>query len=297
GLQCFFCIYGLNVYLETPSKLREGRIPYILASWVILGTSASATMIAGAVLIPYLSRLNAPKIENIVAGGSLYEEIDDSFSLGWPRIVNVLKLIWVCLGDGLMLYRCFVVWNDVKWVSILPFMVYLFSLGMYVILSAPALIIVQEPKDSLEALPTNLTTLASTIFNILTTLLIVSRLLRWRNRLARALPSRKLGVYSGAMAILIESALPLTFFGAATSILSLAASYWTVEDVASSSVNTASSTGLFVVAAFYKAFTVISPQLIIFRVTIGRSFTNKNEVASTLSINQRRDTPVPRAVR
>jgi hypothetical protein len=56
--------------------------------------------------------------------------------------------------------------------------------------------------------------------NIFVTSLITFRLLRARRALARVLPSVDMRVYTGVIAILVESAAPLTIFGIASVIFS-----------------------------------------------------------------------------
>ena len=55
--------------------------------------------------------------------------------------------------------------------------------------------------------------------NIVVTSLITFRLLRARRTLARVLPSVDMRVYTGVIAILVESAAPLTIFGIVAAIL------------------------------------------------------------------------------
>ena len=66
-------------------------------------------------------------------------------------------------------------------------------------------------------------TVASTFLtvstNIVVTSLITFRLLRARRALAKVLPSADMRVYTGVIAILVESAAPLTIFGLVVAIL------------------------------------------------------------------------------
>jgi hypothetical protein len=55
--------------------------------------------------------------------------------------------------------------------------------------------------------------------NIVVTSLITFRLLRARRALAEVLPSADMRVYTGVIAILVESAAPLTIFGIVAAIL------------------------------------------------------------------------------
>lgn len=62
-------------------------------------------------------------------------------------------------------------------------------------------------------------TLLTVTTNIIVTGLIAFRLLRARRTLAKVLPSADLRLYTGVVAVLIESALPLSLFGIIAAIL------------------------------------------------------------------------------
>jgi hypothetical protein len=62
-------------------------------------------------------------------------------------------------------------------------------------------------------------TLLTVTTNITVTGLIAFRLLRARRTLSKVLPSADLRLYTGVVAVLIESALPLSFFGVLAAIM------------------------------------------------------------------------------
>ena len=64
-------------------------------------------------------------------------------------------------------------------------------------------------------------TLLTVLTNIIVTTLIAIRLLRARRNLAKLLPSADVRVYTGVIAILIESAAPLTIFGTINGAIAL----------------------------------------------------------------------------
>ncbi|RXW17424.1 hypothetical protein EST38_g8430 [Candolleomyces aberdarensis] len=111
-------------------------------------------------------------------------------------------------------------------------------------------------------------TLLTVSTNVIVTTLITIRLLRAKRALANLLPLADVRVYTGVIAILIESAAPLTIFGVITAVLG-------VQRISSSPYRT--SEGIIVCnylfdGLFY-SFCALSPHMIIFRVTTGRSFT------------------------
>ncbi|KAJ2915383.1 hypothetical protein MD484_g5022, partial [Candolleomyces efflorescens] len=102
--------------------------------------------------------------------------------------------------------------------------------------------------------------------NLMVTTLIAFHLLRTRQSLAKLLPTQDSRLYTGPMAILIESALPLTVFG-------LAYAPFLVVAIPESN----GAFALFLVAyntlnTLFYMFCALSPHMIIFRVTTGRSW-------------------------
>ncbi|KAJ2921528.1 hypothetical protein H1R20_g15565, partial [Candolleomyces eurysporus] len=97
--------------------------------------------------------------------------------------------------------------------------------------------------------------------------LITICLLCARRILAKLVPSADVQVYTGVIAILIESAAPLTVFGIITAAITLGQ----VAGILSTAGGITVSGFLF--EGFFYSFCTLSPHMIIFRVTTGRSFT------------------------
>jgi hypothetical protein len=75
------------------------------------------------------------------------------------------------------------------------------------------------PNTQLMASTSSASTFLTVSTNIFVTSLITFRLLRARRALAKVLPSADMGVYTGVIALLVESAAPLTIFGVIAAIL------------------------------------------------------------------------------
>ncbi|KAJ2935475.1 hypothetical protein H1R20_g1623, partial [Candolleomyces eurysporus] len=115
--------------------------------------------------------------------------------------------------------------------------------------------------------------------NIIVTTLITIRLSRARRTLSKLLPSRNMQLYTGVVAILIESALPLSIFGIVAAVLMQLA----VVPRPNPSEAELACYGLF--TGLFYAFCTLSPHMIIFRVTTGRSFTQFPSVKNGILSN------------
>ncbi|RXW17209.1 hypothetical protein EST38_g8638, partial [Candolleomyces aberdarensis] len=114
------------------------------------------------------------------------------------------------VGDSLLVYRCYITCKDRWCLSILP---------AVTCASALVLNILGQSWRAGDPFPavTNRYTSAATILTVLTNVTVTSiisfYLIRARRGLSQVLPSRSLRLYTGVVALLIESALPLTIFG------------------------------------------------------------------------------------
>ena len=88
-------------------------------------------------------------------------------------------------------------------------LIYKFGLVMRIL----ALVTLGLPNDTFNDNFGAASTFLTISTNVLLTFLISFHLIRSRRTLAQLLPSQDLRLYTGVVAILIESALPLTFFG------------------------------------------------------------------------------------
>ncbi|EAU86373.1 hypothetical protein CC1G_05367 [Coprinopsis cinerea okayama7 len=278
GVQLFMVLYGLSVFLESPRESRRGRIPYIIISFAILILTAIASS---------LDAIRNTRINffTMVRGIDDYTTVYFTIDREWERFVaSFFTSLSVIIGDGLLLYRCWIIWKDVWWAIVLPTILYLTVTGLHIYqTSVRALTKLLNRADPAKFSATggyvHPTVVALTIIlNILITSMIAYRLIRAQRTLSKVLPGRNMKVYSGAVGILIESAFPLTFFGIGSTITEmLALAYverqpWWLRNMA-----TAGS----ILNGFYYTFVALSPQMIIFRVTTGRSWMRHEETIHT----------------
>ncbi|EAU83014.2 hypothetical protein CC1G_08951 [Coprinopsis cinerea okayama7 len=265
GIQIFMFLYSLSVFLETPRHLQKGRIPYMIISFIILAISIIGTCIGAN--IQFNSYYHATSgLEFFQIHGKMFFEAP-SIAGFWLVYLNI------AIADGLLLYRCYIIWKDKLWVLALPAFVYLSSTATNIFYVVHLPRIKNDPvareNDARIYLAVILLT---TIFNILATSLIAFRLFRAHRNFSAVLPGRNMRVYKGAATIIIESALTLTIPGIASAII-------TIINVASPETaipRNLADVGV-IVDAFYGNFVSLAPQMIIFRVTIGRSFVRHDE--------------------
>ncbi|KAF5392483.1 hypothetical protein D9757_002200 [Collybiopsis confluens] len=159
------------------------------------------------------------------------------------------------LSDALLIYRCYIIWNT--WiVAMFPILLYLGGLSMSILL------IYESAKPGANffvghSLNYGIIYPSFTIgLNIIVTALICIRLISIRKEVSKILGSGCAKMYTGIMAILVESAALFTGFGIIYVILYARKS--------SSSI---------ALVQIWGDFAAISPQLIILRIAEGRGWT------------------------
>ncbi|KAI0690654.1 hypothetical protein C8T65DRAFT_587746 [Cerioporus squamosus] len=196
----------------------------------------------------------------------------------WARYSSVWYQTWgiaACvlsnlMSDALLTYRCFVIWNSRR-VIILPAAIWVASL----LFSVGVLYGSGKPNgDYFAGIATVFVTAytASTIaFNVVVTSLICGRIvyIGRRMRTYASFPASDAAVYTGAAAIVVESALPFTVFSVAYLV-----TYAVGSDIAN-------------VFSFYAMFTCISPLMIILRVLSRRAWTRESGTLFTTTISYR----------
>ncbi|RXW20659.1 hypothetical protein EST38_g5173 [Candolleomyces aberdarensis] len=188
-------------------------------------------------------------------------ELSRASDENWKNLVgNVSTGIIFVIGDALLVYRCYIVCMEYWWMAILP---------MITSLSGIVLFFMQRYKDASDSDTHRYSTAFTRLIvstNVVVTTLITFRLLRARRTLAKFLPSADATLYTGVIAILIESAAPLTIFGIAKAILE---NLWVPVPRRSSGFIVC----VYVSQGLFYSFCALSPHMIIFRITTGRSFT------------------------
>lgn len=120
GIQLFMVIYGFSVFLETPPSKRKGRLVYMIISLIlfVLPTVAS--------LVSFHRYFTVWRYTSVL----LADPSARTPQLAWTAHVNnTLCYLTILLGDGLMLYRCYIIWADRLWVLIVPGLLFISSIG------------------------------------------------------------------------------------------------------------------------------------------------------------------------
>lgn len=258
GVHIFMAFYGLFVYLETSLAQREGRAMYIAISFLLTVMSAFSASFD-------IFRLFKCLLE---ATGPLgYLETSLKYGWAWERYASVGSLaVIILVGDALLIYRCYIMWKK-QWLAVVaPILTYVACVAVAVVTFIPT------RRDSTEPTTSQVSNSREAIWvflnvatNTLVTGLISFRLITSRKELARVLPSKDLNLYTGIVAMLIESVLPLTIAGLVyASVL--------VSKPESPTVASEVTNNLF--SFIYYSLMGLSPHIIIFRVTTNRSWTH-----------------------
>ncbi|TFK19036.1 hypothetical protein FA15DRAFT_727550 [Coprinopsis marcescibilis] len=273
GIQLFMNSYALVVFFETPAEKRLGRALYMVSGWMIFifyAVGASFDM----------ARMFRDLLE--ASNGIEYMEITSSYT--WMEVLNLIAMLLVfVVGDGLLLYRCYLLLAVGRlWLLALPVLMYMSVIALSI----------SNTVLALRGKPVYRTGLSSDILTFMTNFLITSMLCYklWSSHrdFARSLPlaSKRLGIYRAVIRILVESALPLTVAG----IINVTITY--IPTVTSSSITVYPGDPKALVVAYecvavvHYALQALAPQMIIFRVTTGRSWARANESsAEALSLS------------
>ncbi|KAH6904999.1 hypothetical protein BKA70DRAFT_1505872 [Coprinopsis sp. MPI-PUGE-AT-0042] len=280
AIQVFMWIYMASFLAEATPETRKRRLPYIIASLAIL-LLTSATSIIEVVYTYALLLGTMPGPEGIVTLERVEIDYTRLLSIGsllWDISIWISDTILVgnstsfrpsdAIGDDtsciLRVYRCYIVWYDHPWVTILPACVHLAGTGFGLRTYIP----IDFYDGTLDTADISLTV----ALNVLVTLLISFRLIRAQRELSRTLPDADHKVYLSIVAVLIESAAPLAIFGLGAIILR----------PLSRSIEMAWRAGT-VFEILYNAVSVLAPQLVIFRVASGSSWSDKADTSAVLS--------------
>ncbi|KAJ3507803.1 hypothetical protein NMY22_g16818 [Coprinellus aureogranulatus] len=246
AIQLVLCIYGLSHYkASTPSQHRNVRRLYSILSFVILAFFTAATVSDSV----YFARLT-------ISPGRF--ELLLEKSPWFATLGSLCNTIVILLGDGILVYRCYIIWQGRRWVVVIPCLALVASLVMA---------IVAVVDDSTLIYFSAWIAMSITV-NTLSTALIVGKLVYERRRLSKVLAHGHLVKYITATAILVESAVPLTVVGIASSII-------LTQNTNISLLGSA--------LTMWFCLSGLCPQLIIFRVAVGRSYTDLNVASDVVS--------------
>ncbi|KAJ6602434.1 hypothetical protein DFH09DRAFT_899946 [Mycena vulgaris] len=186
-------------------------------------------------------------------------------SVWWQTFGTAATQVTNFLGDGLLMYRCYVIWNSRWTVLIFPFIIYLGSIAMAMVMLVQSAL---PGSNFFRGQTVNFGVpwaALSVSLNVTLTAMITYRILRARSAIKEHRdPDDSLLVYISIAAILIESSLPFSILGIIFTV-----TYGKNLDVGPAFLFT------------WATFAALSPQFIIFRVAAGRAWTR--DVASNLS--------------
>jgi hypothetical protein len=265
GIQLFMCFYGLSVFLHTPKQHRKGRARFTIISFMIwiLYTFMTGLEVSTDFEVLFNSEGNGISYLNWQA--ALW-----SNRLWWLGLHDLSLYLYIALGDGLMVWRCYLLWQHGKWrwVTLFPFLT---SLGFLV----TGICLTFVPVTNITSRRLIVTYIMLSVgTNIQVTALILFRLFKTRRSLAQILPGTELSqMYSETSAVLIESAAPLAVFG----ICAAAMVITRIHAEAPLPIQARFVIADYTLSSVYYSFCALSPQLIIFRVTTGRTWKNAQD--------------------
>ncbi|KAI0065536.1 hypothetical protein BV25DRAFT_1704758 [Artomyces pyxidatus] len=228
----------------------------------------------------FFSTINLLLITIYVAVESVFGEemwiVNASFPGGDSAYLQQYAAVWYqtmgttasvalnLLSDGLMIYRCFVVWSDIR-VVIIPCILYLATLALGIVelytSGAPA-----GNFFSGLAAQLGVSYYATSIgLNIIATSIITGRIIYVGRVSRRSLGAENSQAYFSVAAIIVESALPYSLSGFAFLV-----SYGLNSEIS------------ILFLSFYVMFTCVSPQMLVLRVVEGRAW-KRNQASDTVT--------------
>ncbi|KAJ7293172.1 hypothetical protein C8J57DRAFT_1041472 [Mycena rebaudengoi] len=259
GMQLF--MFFLSNYLllsSSPVGARKESLFYIIYSttMLLLWTVASSSNALFGQFIWVDNR-------DVVGGPAAY--LFDHLSAWYNTFGTVAGICMNFLADGLLLYRCYIIWGSSFKVVAFPILIYF---GAMCTCQWRILLIYESAIPGASFFSGDSISFGVPYFwltislNIILTCAICGRLLSVRNRVRKVLGEQHCQTYTGVVAVLLESALPFTVLG--------------IIYVVSYARNSPFS---FAFLQIWADFCAISPQLIVLRIALGKAWT-KQTVAS-----------------
>ncbi|KAJ3859560.1 hypothetical protein EV359DRAFT_75562 [Lentinula novae-zelandiae] len=249
GIELFtFAKAAHTILNQPPQSNRRGQTFYIYYGAVLI------TMVTIAVITDALCGGFMWIDHRDVSGGPLaYFEATTSM---WMNVLgSAADATANIMGDGLLLYRCYMIWGSNSWVVAFPCCIYLASSVLVVITvvesALPGAFLLNGTAANF-GVPW---VLLSVSLNVILTAMICGRLLMMRHMVHSSLSFELGNTYTSIMAILVESALPFSVVG--------------VGFVITFAKNSPTSDAF---AYVWGMFCSLSPQLIILRVAMGRGW-------------------------
>lgn len=276
GIQMFMCFYGLSVFLQTPKERRKGRARFTVISFMIWVFYTFMTGLEASTDFEVLFTSEPNGISYINRHAEMW-----SGRLWWLGLHDLSLYFYIALGDGLMVWRCYLLWQHRKWrwLTFFPFLTSLAFLISGICLTFVPITTAMSRRLIVTYIMLSVGT------NLQVTALILFRLFHTRRSLAQVLPGNQVSkMYSEATAVLIESAAPLALFGVCSAAMVITRLH--ASDYVSIPIQARFVVADFTLSSVYYAFCALSPQMIIFRVTTGRTWKNAQETKARTTPSQ-----------
>ncbi|KAH6908539.1 hypothetical protein BKA70DRAFT_1562595 [Coprinopsis sp. MPI-PUGE-AT-0042] len=257
AIQLFMCASMTSMYLELPAQTKKGRIPYLCVSFMLLAFTAASSIIHTSLTHDIFFHVS-PGSENVLAGLQLISEMPNT------EVVGLLADISIRIADALLVYRCYLVWYDQKWVGFLVGCLYIAGLAVGIRSYVP----LSYWNPTINAVDITL----AVALNVAVTLIISLRLVIAHRRSRAIIASHRGPGYLGIVAILTESAALLAIFGIGAAITT------PLEQGGFSSKQAG-----VVFQIIYHFVAILAPQMIISRVAAGRSWATVRERTTVIS--------------
>ncbi|KAJ6570242.1 hypothetical protein DFH09DRAFT_917271 [Mycena vulgaris] len=260
GNAIFAILYGIEIcmffmsayYLWSSPKADRSRLVYIAYSGtllVLITIALSCNLFFGQEMW----------IEHRDVDGGPVAFFGDNIAAWYNTLGTAADVTANVLGDALMLYRCYIFWSSTSiWIVAFPALIFLASACMGIVMTIQSGL---PGGDIFHGTAVNfgIPWLVLTItFNVITTSMITIRLISVSRSMRNFLAKERAEVYTGVIAILVESALPFTLLG-----IGYLVTY----------VRTDPESLAF--ADVWGCFVSLSPQAIILRVAMGSAWTKQ----------------------
>ncbi|KAH6912850.1 hypothetical protein BKA70DRAFT_1218947 [Coprinopsis sp. MPI-PUGE-AT-0042] len=199
AIQIFMWFYMLSQFMQATPSIRRSRAMYLGVSFILMALAVTIALVGSMDVFNTVFR-------------ALPTEPEPSFKI-WLNGYKTLGYLGDLLGDisffvadALLIYRCYVICFDFTWLATIPATIYLANLGL-----AISGYVKEEGwgDDRVDA-----ATIFLLVFNnIILTCIISWRLLRGHRELSKSMPMVQHRLYTGAVAVLAESAAPMAVFG------------------------------------------------------------------------------------
>ncbi|KAF7312205.1 hypothetical protein MIND_00233400 [Mycena indigotica] len=242
-------MYHLNVDTANLKAKRSSKVFYMAYSSLLLVL----------ITIAFAANLwfgEAMWIEHRDIEGGPVEFFGENIAAWYNTFGTAADVTANVLGDGLMLYRCFIFWGHMKLAMVFPTLIYLASVAMGITTTIQSGL---PNGNFFQGVTVNFGIpwlVLTIVFNILVTAMIVARLLWVQNKMSSVLGTDVSKRYTGLLAVLVESALPFTVLG----IVYLALYIRNLPEALS-------------LADIWGAVVALSPQAIILRLAVGAGWT------------------------